>query len=172
MVTGHHLLHCDARWGWLRPCTLIIRVLLKGGANVAKKRQRYVGRRKRVYHPPTTPLDKHHLCFIGRRWNNGWLASFRKYWYCIVKIPRDTIHRYIHENLATISPPSPENAKAALEQLWELNKYGAIHDTDSIERRLEVLIALFDCVEPKTTEGFRKQLELIREYRHSWWVPI
>ena len=133
---------------------------------MAKKKRRYE-HHKRVYYPPTTPLDKHHLCFIGRRWNNGWLGSFRKYWYCIIKIPRNSLHRYIHENLATIPAPRPENAKAALEQLWELNRYGAIHESDDIERRLELMIALFDCAEPKTTEGFRKQLEIIREFRRS-----
>lgn len=134
---------------------------------MAKKRRRYGMRRKHEYHSPTTPLDKHHICFIGRRWNSGWLAAFRKYWYCIVKIPRDTLHHYIHENLATIPAPRPENAKAALEQLWMLEKYGAIHDDDDIETRLELIIALFECAEPKTTEALQKQLEIIREYRRS-----
>lgn len=133
---------------------------------MAKKKRRYA-RRRHTYHPPTTPLDKHHLCFIARRWNNGWLLAFRRYWYCIVKIPRDTLHHYIHENLATIPAPKPENALAAMEQLVMLENYGAIHETDSIEKRLTILITLFDSIEPRTAEGFKKQLEIIHEFRHS-----
>ena len=74
--------------------------------------------------------------------------------------------------MAMIQPPRPENARAALEQLWMLERYDAIHETDDIERRLQVIISLFDFAEPKTTEGFEKQLELVREFRHSQWVPF
>lgn len=134
---------------------------------VAKKKRRYNNRTKHEYHPPKTPYDKHHLCFIGRKWSNGWLQVFRQYWYCVIYIPRDTLHREIHENLATIPAPKPENAREALEQLRILERYGAIHEGDDIETRLQILIMLFDYIEPRTVDGFRKQLEIVREYRHS-----
>lgn len=52
----------------------------------------------------------------------------------------------------------------AMDQLLMLENYGAIHETDGIEKRLTILIALFDSIEPKTAEGFRRQLEIIHEY--------
>ena len=136
----------------------------KGGVIVAKKKQRYTRKKNRAYHAPKTSLDKHHLCFIGRRWASGWLASFRQYWYCTIYIPRDTLHRYIHENIATIPAPRPESAKDALRQLQYLEKYNAIHDEDPIEKRLELIACLFDCTEQRTADAFRRQKEIVQEF--------
>lgn len=129
---------------------------------MSKKRRRY--NKKRTHAKPKTGLDVHHIFFIGRKWGFGDLASLRQYWYCKISIPRETLHRYIHENLANVPTPKPENAREALRQLRFLDKHGAIHESDDIERRLEIMIALFDCAEPRTTEGLRKQLEIVREF--------
>ena len=129
---------------------------------MAKKKRRYSKRRN--YVRPRSCTDVHHVLFIGRKWGFGDLASLRQYWYCKIAIPRDTLHRYIHENLANVPTPRLENAKGVLQQLRYLENNNAIHETDNIERRLEILIALFDCVEPRTTEGLRKQLEIVREF--------
>lgn len=134
----------------------------KGGVYVSKKKRRYANR---TGHTRTRNCrDVHHILFIGRKWGYGDLASLRQYWYCRIAIPRDTLHRYIHENLANVPTPRQENAREALRQLRLLERHGAIHDTDIIERRLEILIALFDCVEPKTADGLKKQLEIVREF--------
>lgn len=130
---------------------------------MAKKKRRYRTVRH-AYHPPKTPLDKHHLFFIGRKYGNGYLCSLRQYWYCVIYIPRDTLHRYIHENLAMIPVPRPESARAALEQLKYLEKYNAIHDEDPIEKRLELLIALFECTEQRTADALKKQLNIVHEF--------
>ena len=129
---------------------------------MSKKKRRYATKRrkKRVINQ----CDIHHVLFIGRKWGYGELLSLRQFWYCKISIPRETLHRYIHENLANVPIPKLENAREALRQLRFLEKNGAIHETDDIERRLEILIALFDCVEPRTTEGLKKQLEIVREF--------
>lgn len=134
---------------------------------MAKKKRRFDKKSNHVYHQPKTPYDIHHIFWTGRKWNAGYLASLRQHWYCRVVIPRDTLHRYIHENLAMIPTPRPESAKDALEHLQRLERYGAIHDEDSFVRRLEVLIALFEYVEPRTTEGLRNELGLVYEFSEN-----
>lgn len=63
-----------------------------------------------------------------------------------------------------IPPPSQEGAKSALWHLRYLERYGGISDSDSIEKRLIVLIALFECSEQPTADAFKKQLEVVREF--------
>lgn len=153
-------------YNWFGGCTFHSRTFLPRLEVfcVAKRKRRFVRKVRRVYHPPRTPYDVHHLLWIGRHWGSGHLASLRQYWYCKVSIPRDTLHRFIHENLATIPTPRPQTAKDVLAQLRYLERYDAIHECDPVDRRLEVLIALFDCVEPHTAEALRKQLEIVREF--------
>lgn len=60
--------------------------------------------------------------------------------------------------------PRDINALRALEQLRLLERYGAISDEDNIERRLEILAALFDCVEQPTADAFRKQAKIVHDF--------
>lgn len=112
-------------------------------------------------------LDKHHLLFNARRWGTGYLAELRKFHYCVMPIPRNTLHRLIHENVGCIPPPSGRNAKDALNQLRMLERYGAISDDDSLEKRLGLLAALFDCCEQPTADAIRRQLEVVRKFYKS-----
>lgn len=75
------------------------------------------------------------------------------------------MHRYIHLNLADIPAPKESSAKAALEQLYRLERFSAISEFDSIERRLELLAALFDCSDQETADAFREQLKIVCEYK-------
>ena len=112
-------------------------------------------------------LDRHHLCYQGRNWKKGYLKELRLHPYCVVIIPRATLHREIHETISNIVPPKDINAKDALFQLRMLEEHGAISLDDPIEKRLSVLIALFDCCEPETTLGFKKQLKIARRFYNS-----
>lgn len=89
----------------------------------------------------------------------------REYWYCSVYIPKKTLHTHIHQGLQDIPVPRGLSAKIAIEHLEYLKKYEAISESDDIEKRLVVLIALFDCVEPETTEALKKQLHLVHTYK-------
>lgn len=79
-------------------------------------------------------------------------------------IPRDTLHRAIHREVALVPTPRASSASSALAQLKMLESYGAIKESDSLGKRLELYIALFDCIEPETADGFRKQLEIVRNF--------
>ena len=126
---------------------------------MSKKKKRH-----RTPHRNIKAKNRHHLCYIGRNWSNGYCKVLRDYWYMIIEIPRDTLHNYIHYGLYNIPPPRGMSAKNALLELRRLEKYGAISPDDDIERRLRVLIALFDCVEQPTADAFKKQLNIVRQF--------
>lgn len=147
-----------------RVSTLKLVYLPKGGDFMAKKKKRYRKRKKRRC-VNCNIRDTHHLCYQRKNWQRGHLRQLRDYWYCKVLIPRDTLHKYIHQNLPDIPAPKDLNAKNALEQLEKLETYNAISEYDSVERRLKILAALFDCCDQDTADAFRKQLALIYEYK-------
>jgi hypothetical protein len=88
----------------------------------------------------------------------------RDFHYCIIPIPRDTLHRFIHLNVYDIPVPGEMAAKRAFETLVLLDKNGALHDDDPIEMRLLLLIALFDKTAPATADGFREQLAAVYRF--------
>lgn len=110
------------------------------------------------------PFDRHHIFFIRKEWSRGDLKRLRLHPYCVVTLRRDTLHRYIHMHLAYIPPPRSSTVKDVLSHLSYLEKYGSIRDDDSLEKRLTVLIALFDCVEQPTADALREQLALVHEF--------
>lgn len=130
---------------------------------MAKKKKRY--KRKKRQQINYSARDTHHLCFQKNQWQKGNLRLLKDFWYCKIKIKRDTLHRQIHENIKNITPPKDINAKKALEQLELLEKYCAISEFDSIERRLEILASLFDCSDQDTADDFRAQLRIICEFK-------
>lgn len=131
-----------------------------------KKRRKKRQKRKNCNSPKVTKVrDRHHLCYQRHKWNRGSLLVLRDYWYCKVFIPRDTLHKMIHLNVFDVPVPSESGARSALEQLGYLEKFGAITDFDSIERRLDLLASLFDCSDQPTADAFREQLRIVREFK-------
>ena len=111
--------------------------------------------------------NHHHLLWQRRKWDRGDLRVLRSHPYCIVEISANTLHRKIHENMRQIPPPRPESAKNVLWHLQYLEKHGGIKPDDPIEKRLKVLIALFDCNEQPTADALRKQLEIVCESKKA-----
>ena len=66
--------------------------------------------------------------------------------------------------MAEIPVPEEVDAKTVLWHLDYLEKYDAISEKDTFEKRLLVLIALFDCSSQPTADALRKQLDLVREF--------
>lgn len=130
-----------------------------------KRKRRYKRNGKAIKH--NNVMDRHHLCYQKNKWRNGYLLALREYWYCKILIPRDTLHKMIHCNVVDIPAPKGASAKSALEQLGYLEKYGSISEFDSLERRLELLAALFDCCDQPTADGFREQLRIVREFKKA-----
>ena len=105
----------------------------------------------------------HHLFYIRRDWNAKKPKQLRAYYYCIISIPI-TLHDGIHANVATVPVPKSKSIDYAIDQLDYLSRFGAIKPSDNIEKRLNVLIALFDCIEPEVTEALKMQLRVVREF--------
>lgn len=110
-------------------------------------------------------FDRHHIIYQRRHWNKGYAKALREHWYCVIPLPRRTLHQAIHENLCDIPVPNDELCRSAYFQITNLEKYGAIHETDPIELRLELLISCFDNGDSPTAEAFKKQLEIVRTYQ-------
>ena len=136
----------------------------EGGLCVSKKKRRYSRRRYRNHDKPKSDYkNRHHLCYQGRHWGRGALAALRGHPYCIVEMPKN-IHNKIHEYVGDVPAPRESSAKEALGQLQLLESYGAIGDGDSLEKRLNVLAALFDCYEQETSNALRKQLYIVHKF--------
>lgn len=83
--------------------------------------------------------------------------------YCIVPIPIWQ-HDKIHANVETVPIPNGFNSKSAMTQLNYLLDFGAITLDDPIDKRLRVLISLFECVEQPTADALKDQLEVVHKY--------
>lgn len=129
-----------------------------------KKRLRQRIKQSRKSYSPTTKCDIHHLLWTRKSWKSGYIRELRMHWYCRILIPRDTLHKEIHHYIGSIPVPRNISAKSALEQLRYLEKYGGISPDDPIEKRLKVLIALFECIEDCTAEALKIQLRIVNKF--------
>lgn len=127
-----------------------------------KRYKRHKRRKQRLY--DSGIYDCHHILWQKNKWRHGYIYELRNHDYCKIYIPRDTLHHYIHANIVEIPVPKSITAKSALEQLKYLEERGAISYSDSLEKRLTVLIALFECADQETADALKKQLKLVREY--------
>lgn len=125
-----------------------------------KKRIKQKNRKRHI----SLGKDCHHLLFQKRHWQGGLKGSLRLHWYCRVYIPRDTLHKEIHSLVKTVPVPKEESIKFALTHLEYLEKNGAIDDKDNIEKRLKVLIALFECADDQTADALKEQLEIVTSF--------
>lgn len=130
---------------------------------MAKKKRK----KKRSSYPCNCGNNSHHLLWQRRLWNKGAVKTLRSYHYCIVDIPANTIHRKIHESIRAIPVPRQESAERVLWHLQYLEKFGGIKSNDSIEKRLKVLIALFECSEQPTADALKKQLSIVHELKKA-----
>lgn len=113
--------------------------------------------------PATVRLDCHHILFQARFWKCGYLRQLREYHYCKVQIPKGSLHKSIHMRVQDVPAPQGASARRVLEVLIALEQNGIISNTDNLERRLKVLISLFEGVEPETVKALRDQLDVVCE---------
>ena len=134
---------------------------------MSKKKRRYERRICKKTDCKASGCDKHHIFFTRHSWRAGLAFALRHNPYSIVTIPRATLHRQLHESAPTVPVPSNYVIEGAFEQLDFLEKHGAISETDGLEKRLKVFVALFECVAEPTAEALRKQLEIAQNYYHK-----
>ena len=108
--------------------------------------------------------DRHHILWPQHDWNRGYAKELRNHWYMVVPIPMNTLHRTIHHEIVHIPVPRGFIAKQALEQLDMLERHGALHPYDNIEKRLMVIMALFECCEPATHAALKRQQDIVRKF--------
>lgn len=106
----------------------------------------------------------HHLCWCRRKWDKGAAHKLRNHPYCIVWVPDTTVHKKIHRTIDEVPVPSELGINEALAQLDYLAEHGAITTKDTAEKRLRVLVALFEHSDQPTADAFKKQLEIVREF--------
>lgn len=111
--------------------------------------------------------DTHHLLWPRCNWNKGLAKLLRRHWYLKVEVPRMDLHSTIHGVVQEMPVPRAISIKNALSQLDALEKYGAIHPSDSIEKRLYILMSLFDCCEPKLYKALKRQYTVVCQYTHT-----
>lgn len=121
-----------------------------------------MSKRKKI--PRSKKLDRHHILWPQHDWNRGWAKALRNHWYMRIDIPMYSLHRKIHHDIMSIPVPRGGNAKAAFHQLQMLDRFGALHTYDNIEKRLTILMALFECSEPNTYEALKRQRAIVRKH--------
>lgn len=124
----------------------------------------YRAKRKKKVCRKVSPNDTHHIMFTRRRWDTGAAKALREHYYAKALIPKDTLHKAIHAELAYVPVPRKVSIMFALNQLQLLEDYHAISADDSFEKKLKVLIALFECLDEPTAEALRQQLEIVQQY--------
>lgn len=135
---------------------------------MAKKKRRKKKRSNgRTLYKPRNTNDSHHILWQKNKWSQGYVYKLRDHPYCKIPIPRETLHRHIHLEMIGIPVPSQDSAKIALDRISCLEERGLISYDDSFEKRLKVLIALFEGYEQDTTDALKKQLDLVCEYYES-----
>ena len=110
------------------------------------------------YKPPS------HILWQRRYWNNGYLKALREHEYLVVETPVRTLHRQIHNSMTGIPIIRQNSARSALNELDRLYKLGVISQADPISKRIELLIALLDCVEPAAVKALKRQLAIVVIY--------
>lgn len=116
---------------------------------------------RRKFQPPSE--DKHHICYTRKKWKVGKLRCVRIHQYCVIRLPRE-LHENVHAVVPEVPTPRGDTAGYVKEQLDYLLDFGAISINDSFEKRLSVLIALFECIEQPTADALKKQLQLAHEF--------
>ena len=109
-------------------------------------------------------MDSHHILWYKRDYSKGWAKALRDHWYCRITIPQDTLHREIHAKVSHIPVPRVISIKDALFQLQMLERFGGISPEDNFDKRLMVLMALFDCCESATHAALKKQHDIVRKF--------
>ena len=123
--------------------------------------------RRKSVHRKRSAYDTHHLVWTRKAWEKGIARKLRNHWYCQIKLEREGLHRWIHEEVCRIPVPESFMIEDCLKQLAILEKAKAIHESDPIEVRLGVLICCFDTGESPTAEALKAQLNAVRNYKPS-----
>ena len=108
--------------------------------------------------------DVHHILWQRRHWDGGWNKILRNHDYFKVLIPRDTLHKRIHEFVGDIPCPDGKHCKLAYEEVERRLDEGTINYYDHLEKRIDLLVELWseDC--PETVKALLKQRDVVSHF--------
>ena len=113
---------------------------------------------------PDTEENLHHLLWDRRTWNQTLSSrALREFWYCRIYIPT-TLHQRIHRLVTYIPPPSPVLCDETLIQLIQLERHDTLHQSDSIDKRIKILIFCLDTGKNGTIKALKEQLDVIEHF--------
>lgn len=107
--------------------------------------------------------DRHHVFYQRRHYTTSLAKALRDHPYCLVPIPRDSLHHAIHNVVVDVPVPEAKVLKTVLRRLDALWDAGTITPLDTIEQRLELLITLLTAA-PATQQALQAQLVICRQY--------
>lgn len=110
----------------------------------------------------TDKLDYHHIFFQGKHYTQGYAKLLREHPYCGDYIPRDTLHRVLHSRVHDIPTPPGRECKYLCLKLNQALQDGAISQDDTLEHRLQVIIALLEGRCKPTRDMLEYQLAIVR----------
>ena len=112
-----------------------------------------------------TGKDLHHLLYQRRHWKQGYAKRLRDNEYFKVYIPMATLHRQIHSKIHDIPTPNGKDCRRAYNRLTaglHTGKLDPKHDT--IEKRLDFLIEVWEETCPATVAILKWQREVIHKF--------
>lgn len=129
-----------------------------------RKMKRHIRSSKGTSSTECKARDRHHLMWTAKSWDKYWASRLRLYPWFIVPIPKCTLHFQIHQEVSCIPVPSEPHCREAYETVRGLERRGALSPNASVETRLELLVSLFDCVEPATARALKQELAIVKQF--------
>lgn len=135
---------------------------------MSKKKRRYAKKHRRSAAPQTSSFNLHHILWIRRKWDKAsWSHKLRNHPYMKVSIPKDTLHKWIHQAVYEVPIPREIICQKAYEEIERLYKFGAISDNDNIIKRLDLLIFILKYVADDTVAALEAQKEIATRFYHK-----
>lgn len=84
-----------------------------------------------------------------------------------VPIPKDTLHKWIHQAVFEVPIPSELVCQQAYKEIDMLYEFGAISDSDNIVKRLVLLIFILEyAADDATIAALETQKEIATRFYH------
>lgn len=130
---------------------------------MSKKKRRYSKKLKKKQRTQVVSncCDRHHIFWTRRSYSqHPWALKLRNHPYCIVLIPKNTLHREIHQNVVEVPLPSEMVCESTFKELNRLWDFGAITENDGIIKRLDLLIFIMKYAADDTVEVLQQQRDI------------
>lgn len=110
-------------------------------------------------------INTHHILWQKRHWDRGWALRLRNHPYCKIDIPKDTLHRFIHESVIDIPVPTGPECKNAYIAITSWIDGGFASMDDDLSERCRKIAMCFRASSPSTYNALIKQKQIADEYK-------